>query len=708
MKQIVQLLKTGETILEEIPAPRLVPGNILIQTSRSLVSAGTEKMLVEFSKANLIEKSRQQPERVKQVFDKIKSDGLIPTLEAVFSKLDQPLPMGYCNVGKIIDIGQDVTEFKIGDRVVSNGAHAEVVSIPKNLVAAIPDKVTDDEATFTIIGSIGLQGVRLINPTLGETIVVFGLGLIGLITCQILKANGCRVIGLDIDQKKCEIAKKWGIHSINVVKNDSVNAVKDYTRKIGVDGVIITASSKADKIVSQAASMCRKKGRIVLVGVVGLNFNRADFYEKELSFQVSCSYGPGRYDNNYEKKGVDYPLPYVRWTEKRNFETVLELIKNGLLDVKDLISEKVALKQYLKIYNNISSNESIASILTYNDEKMSEILSDTIFIEQRTIEKQKGTVAIIGAGNFTKSTVLPILKNLKTKVKYIVSNSGLNGTQLAKKYGISASTTNYHKTLDDRDVDTVIITTRHNTHSKIVIDSLKKGKNVLVEKPLSIKGEELNQIIDLLLNQKPKHLLVGFNRRFSAHSRSIKNALGEAGPVNIIANMNAGEIPLDHWVNDFEEGGGRIIGEACHLIDLCVFLTGSLVNSVCFNAFGNKPALNVDSGSILLKFQNGSNASINYFANGARNYSKERIEVYSQKKTWVIDNFRTTTGFGDANFKNLKTKQDKGHRNQLKLFLNQIRSGGPPLIKFKEIVNVTKTSIGAIESLKETKWVKIN
>ena len=535
MKQIVQLLKTGkaksETILEEVPTPRLSAGNILIQTSRSLVSAGTEKMLVEFSKANLIEKSRQQPERVKQVLDKIKSDGLIPTLEAVFSKLDQPLPMGYCNVGKIIDIGENVTEFKIGDRVVSNGAHAEVVSIPQNLVAIIPEEVNDDEATFTIIGSIGLQGVRLINPTLGETIVVFGLGLIGLITCQILKANGCRVIGLDIDQKKCEIAKKWGVNSINVVKNDSVNAVKDYTRKIGADGVIITASSKSDKIVSQAASMCRKKGRIVLVGVVGLNFNRADFYEKELSFQVSCSYGPGRYDNHYEKKGVDYPLPYVRWTEKRNFETVLELIKNGLLDVKDLISEKVALKQYLKIYKNISSKQSIASILTYNDDKMSEILNDTIFLEQRTIEKQKGTVAIIGAGNFTKSTVLPILKKLQTNVKYIVSNNGLNGTQLAKKYGISASTTNYHKTLDDHDVDTVIITTRHNTHSKIVIDSLKKGKNVLVEKPLSINNEELNQIIDLLLNQKSKHLLVGFNRRFSAHSASIKNALGDSGPL---------------------------------------------------------------------------------------------------------------------------------------------------------------------------------
>ena len=364
MKQIIQDLQSGQTILEEVPVPQVKSGSVLIQTTRTLVSLGTERMLVEFGKANLIDKARQQPDKVKQVLDKIKTDGLQPTLEAVFNKLGQPLPLGYCNVGKVVAIGKGVTDFVIGDRVASNGNHAEFVCVPKNLVAKIPDNVSDDEATFTVIGSIGLQGIRLLNPQLGETIVVIGLGLIGLVSAEILKANGCRVIGVDFDQQKVDIARQKGIIAINPSKGlDIVKYVTELTESVGADGVLITASAKSNDVIHQACEMSRKRGRIVLVGVIGLDMRRDDFYKKELSFQVSCSYGPGRYDENYEYKGQDYPLPYVRWTEKRNFETILQIISSGALDVKSLITEKVSLEHYLYIYGDMRKQGSIVSIL---------------------------------------------------------------------------------------------------------------------------------------------------------------------------------------------------------------------------------------------------------------------------------------------------------------------------------------------------------
>lgn len=321
MKQIIQDLKNGETILEEVPVPMVKSGHVLIKTTKSLVSLGTERMLVEFGKANFIQKARQQPDKVKMVLDKVKTDGLKPTMDAVFNKLNQPLPLGYCNVGEVVAVGRGVTEFKVGDRVASNGNHAEYVNVPKNLVAKIPDNVTDEEAVFTVIGSIGLQGIRLLNPTFGETIVVVGLGLIGLVTAELLLANGCNVIGFDFDPEKVKIAKEKGVIAINPSEGtDQVKFIESYTNGIGADGVIITASNKSNEIISQSANMCRKRGRVVLVGVIGLDISRADFYEKEISFQVSCSYGPGRYDEEYEQKGNDYPIGYVRWTEKRNFE----------------------------------------------------------------------------------------------------------------------------------------------------------------------------------------------------------------------------------------------------------------------------------------------------------------------------------------------------------------------------------------------------
>lgn len=710
MKQIIQSFKTGETILEDVPAPIVKKGSLFIQTSHSLVSLGTERMLVEFGKSNLISKALQQPDRVKQVLSKIKTDGLKPTLEAVFNKLEQPLPLGYCNVGKVIAIGEGVSEFKIGDRVASNGHHAEFVCVPKNLVAKIPDQVTDEEAAFTVVASIGLQGLRLLNPTFGETIVVTGMGLIGLITAQLLIANGCRIIGLDYDEEKLKLAASWGVITCNPSKDDAVKFVEQQTHGIGADGVIITASTKTDEVISQAALMSRKRGRIILIGVIGLKLSRAEFYEKELSFQVSCSYGPGRYDEDYEQKGNDYPLPFVRWTEKRNFEAILQSISSGKLQVKGMITELVDLADYQKIYSNISNRGSIASIIKYPQaNKGSEIFSNTVKLSNGSFKGSKGIIGIIGAGNFTKMTMLPALKGSGACYKYIASAGGVTGTSLAKKYHFSHSTTDSKVIFQDDEVDLVMITTRHSQHAQQVVDALKAGKHVFVEKPLALNQEELNSIIETHQQSsganKPT-VNVGFNRRFSPHSIAIKKALGN-GPMNIIATMNAGFIPANVWVHDLRVGGGRIIGEACHFIDLCNYFTGSKVISVCMSSMGTQPQENTDNACILLKFGDGSNAVINYFANGSKAYSKERIEVYSQERTIVMDNFRKTEAFGFKGFSSLKTTLDKGHKTQFHELIQRIKTGGDPLISFDNIVNTTKASFAAIQSLKEKRWVDI-
>lgn len=704
MKQLIQNLKTGETFLEKVPVPRPRPGQVLIKTTHSLVSLGTERMLVEFGRASLIQKARQQPDKVKQVLDKIKTEGLLPTLESVFKRLDEPLPLGYCNAGVVMETGDGVSEFNIGDRVASNGPHAEYINVPQNLAVKIPDIVSNEEAAFTVIGAIGLQGIRLCRPSLGETIVVIGLGLVGLITVQLLKANGCQVIGIDLDQSKLALAEQFGCFTINSKKSDSVAAVMQQTVGIGADGVIITASAKTDEVISQSARMSRKRGRIILVGVVGLNLNRAEFYEKELTFQVSSSYGPGRYDENYEQKGQDYPLGFVRWTAKRNFEAVLQAIASGQLNVKSLITEKVDLEDFQKIYGNIGQPNSIASILVYSS--IGEC-NRVIRVASQRFNAGK-SLGIIGAGNFTKMTVLPALKKAGIPISFISSANGLSGTYLAKKYGIANSTTDYREALSNPSVSIVMITTRHNLHARMVDECLRAGKDVFVEKPLALTRDEFAEVRKTYLSGN-NSLTVGFNRRFSPHAQAIKNALGDQpGPISIVATMNAGAVPPLVWVHDMEIGGGRIIGEACHYLDLMVYLTGSMIEAVCMNALGPNPKENTDNASIILRFANGSNGVINYFANGHKAYSKERVEVYSQGRIAVIDNFRKTETYGFQGLKGLRTSIDKGHETQFKLLTDRLLRGGEALIPFSEIENVTLASFAAIESLKKGEWIKLS
>lgn len=705
MKQIIQDLKKGDTILEEVPVPQVKAGSVLIKTTRSLVSLGTERMLVDFGKANFIDKARQQPDKVKMVLNKVKTDGLKPTMDAVFNKLGQPLPLGYCNVGEVVAVGKGVLDFQIGDRVASNGQHAEYVCIPKNLVAKIPDNVTDEEAAFTVIGAIGLQGIRLLKPTFGETIVVVGLGLIGLVTAELLMANGCNVIGFDFDAKKVALAKEKGIVAINPGEGtDQVKFIENFTNGVGADGVIITASNKSNEIISQSAQMCRKRGRIILVGVIGLDISRADFYEKEISFQVSCSYGPGRYDDDYEQKGQDYPIGYVRWTEKRNFEAVLNAISKKILNVEPLITERISLNDYKSIYGNMNNPNSIASILIYDNNA---VQKSVVTIDDKTYEAQKGVIGIVGAGNFTSSTILPNLKKIQANIKYIASSGGLTGTIMAKKYAISNSTTDYSEILNDNDIDLVLITTRHHMHAPMVLKAINAGKSVFVEKPLAIKETELDEIITAF-NSANVNVSVGFNRRFAPLAIKMKNLLGSnESPLNIVATMNAGAIPPDVWVHDMEIGGGRILGEACHYIDLCSYLAGSKVISVCMNAMGTNPEENTDNASILLKYENGTNAVINYFSNGSKAYSKERVEVFSQERTLVMDNWRKLNGYGFKGFSKSRSKQDKGHFNQFQQLVAQQKEGGKPIIAFDDIINTTRASFAALKSLKTGDWIKI-
>jgi predicted dehydrogenase len=666
-------------------------------------------MLVEFSQANLLQKARSQPDKVKQVLDKIKTDGLAPTLEAVFRKLDEPLPLGYCNAGVVLECGVRSAEwgFKQGERVLSNGPHAEVVSVPGNLCARIPDGVSDEEAAFAVLGAIALQGIRLLNPTLGERIAVIGLGLIGLMTVQLLRANGCEVLGVDLSENRLGLAKQFGAATVNAGSGaDVIVAAQAWSSGAGVDGVIIAASAKTDEIVHQAAEMCRKRGRIVLVGVVGLNLRRDDFYKKELSFQVSCSYGPGRYDEKYEQGGQDYPLPYVRWTEQRNFEAVLGAMKSGVLDVKPLITHRFKLDEAIAAYETIQKDgSSLGVILQYPD---SVDLSTKVRITSDNKEDAargkpgggQAVIGVIGAGNFAKAILMPSLARTPSRLEWIIDLVPLAASHLARKFGFAQAGTDYQAILGDPEVNTVFVVTSHNTHARFVCEGLAAGKHVFVEKPLAMNEAELVAVASQIANRKSQILMVGFNRRFSPHTAKIKELLsGRTEPLCMSMMVNAGAIPADNWIQDPKRGGGRIIGEACHFIDLLAYIAGAPVTSVSAMMVGEGPVVRTDKMCIQLGFADGSAGTVNYFANGSKSYPKEVLEVFSQGRIARLENFRVTTGYGFKGFGRFKTwRQDKGHQREIAAFVERVATGGQPLIPFAELENATRASFAAMES----------
>ena len=701
MKQILQNLKDGTTEIADIPVPEISRGNLLIKTSRTLVSAGTERMLVDFGKGNLLQKARQQPDKVKQVLEKIKTDGFMATINTVLNKLDTPLPLGYCNVGKVIEVGNSITTFSVGDRVLSNGKHADFVAVPQNLCAKIPDSVDDESAAFTVIGAIALQGIRLLKPTLGETVVVTGLGLIGLVAVQLLRAHGCRVLGLDFDASKLALAREFGAEVVNLAAGeDAVAAAQAYSRGRGVDAVLITASTKSNEPIHQAATMCRKRGRIVLVGVVGMEMSRADFYEKELSFQVSCSYGPGRYDPEYEERGHDYPFGFVRWTEQRNFEAILDMLADGRLNFKPLISHRFPLTEAQDAYRLISEGNPLGVLLEYNRDDATPLERKIAIASAPSTIPAGPSLGFIGAGNYATAVLIPAFAQTNARLVSVASASGVSGVHAAKKFNIESAATNSDDLLNDASINSVIITTRHDSHANWVCKALNAGKHVFVEKPLALTREQLEKVEASHAANPNQVLMVGFNRRYAPHIVAVKRALNaKSGPKSFIFTVNAGSIPRDHWTQNLEIGGGRIIGEGCHFIDLLRFLASSPIVST--RAVGMGKTIPHDTVVISLQFADGSIGTVNYFANGSKAFPKERLEVFAQGSIAQIDNFRSLRAFNWPGLSNQRSwKQDKGQQQCAKAFTQAVASGdASELIAFDELREVMYSCFDAVEQL---------
>lgn len=710
MKQIFQNLSNGKTSLFEVPCPQVTKGSLLIKTCNTLVSVGTERMLIEFGKANLIDKARQQPDKVKMVLSKVKNDGLLSTMDAVRSKLDQPIPLGYCNAGIVLETTVD--GFSVGDRVISNGNHAEVVRAPKNLCAKIPDNVDDESASFTVLGAISLQSVRLLQPSLGESFVVTGLGLVGLLCVQMLRANGCNVLAIDFDSKKCNLAKKFGAEIVDLSKNeDPIVAANTFSKGRGVDGVIISASSESDEIIHQAAEVCRQRGRIVLVGVVGLNLRRDDFYKKEITFQVSSSYGPGRYDSFYEEQGNDYPIGFVRWTEQRNFEAVLEMISNGLLDIKSLITHRYSIDNAVEAYSLLSDSSALGIILNYPGASDNNLkLSNTILNEKKSNASlsSEPIIGFIGAGNYASRVLIPAFKEARCNLEMLVTSGGISGVHHGKKNGFISTSTKISD-LWQSEINTVVIATRHKDHAKQLIDALEQEKNVFVEKPLALSLDELEMIEKTYTSLKSinqPRLMIGFNRRFAPHILKMKDLMDKRKtPKSIIMTVNAGAIPKDHWVQDELIGGGRIIGEGCHFIDLMRYLVGSAITKYHAIKIGGDSfnEINDDKSSITLSFEDGSFGTIHYFANGGNEFPKERIDVFCENSVLQMDNYRVLKGFSWPGFSSKKIfKQDKGQKACVSAFIDSIRNGESSPISFEEILEISRISIEIANTLRKS------
>lgn len=709
MFQILQDLKNGKTEVLDVPTPNISSNNVLIESRLSLVSAGTERMLVDFAKSGYLNKAKKQPEKVKQVLDKVKTDGVVATYETISARLSELQPLGYSNVGRVIDIGDSVTQFKIGDRVVSNGRHAEVVSVPEKLVAKIPNEVSDSDASFTVVTSIGLQGVRLLNPTLGESIVVIGMGLIGTIVAQLLKANGCNVLGLDPNQERVNLAVKLGINAKCSSESDPVNLALNEFGESGCDGVIITASTNNDSIIKQSANMSRKRGRIILVGVCDLNLDRTDFYEKELTFQVSCSYGPGRYDSEYEIKNHDYPLGFIRWTENRNFQASLQLMETGKLNFKGLVDRVFSIHDAPELYTDVVNGLIVTGQIQYKESYENNTDKFKRYTFHANKDNTKGDIAIIGAGNFTKARILPALKEITATPKYISSSSGLSSASAARKFDIAINTTDIDQILADQDIKSIFVSTAHNSHYDYVIKALNNNKDVYVEKPLCLSSSELDEVINVYKKSKSR-ISVGFNRRFAPLIVDLKKTLeNNNGPIAINYNVNAGFIPKDHWTQDPNIGGGRIVGECCHFIDLCQFLSSSKiikVNCIGLNINNDSKVLLNDNVSISLAMANGSIANVSYYSNGSKSYSKEKIEVFHNGRISVIDNFKNINRYGYSKISDKKffsLKQDKGHKLSIQGFIKN-----KDHISFAESVNSMAATFACIRSLSEGNSIELD
>lgn len=704
MKQV--LIRQGQAVLEDVPTPQVEPGTILVQVDHSCISIGTEMSGVRASGVPLWQRVLKQPQNVKKVLQMVAAQGVLKTKSLVEGKLATGQATGYSATGIVLEVGMGIDDIQPGDRVACAGAqcayHAEVIRVPRNLAAPLPDEIDFSDASTVTLGAIAMQGVRRASPTLGESFVVIGLGILGQLTVQMLRANGCRVIGIDVDRSRIELAKQLGMNvGVHPDDGNDIQQVARLTDGYGADGIIITAASPSDAIVSTAFQMCRKKGRVVLVGDVGLNLNRADFYAKEIDFFISASYGPGRYDNNYEERGLDYPISYVRWTENRNMGEYLRLIADGQIKIKPLVAASFSIDQATEAYESLKAEGAKPLMVLLSYPKRETASHQRVIPNPNAAPSSQGKIriAIAGAGGFAKGMHLPNLQSLSDKyeIRCIMSRTGHNAVATAKQFGAAYSTTDYQEVLADKDVDAVLIASRHNTHASMTLAALKAGKNVLVEKPLVLTEDELTQIEQFYADETTKNkpiVLTGFNRRFSHYATRIKAIVDQrTNPMIINYQMNAGYIPLDHWVHT-DEGGGRNIGEACHIYDLFTFLTGARVVNV--TAMSVKPKTGYYSSSdnfvATMNFDDGSVATLTYTALGSSEYPKETMEIFSDGKVIVLDDYKKLTVVGAKTKPFATPAQDKGQLDELICLANSLKNGTWPIPLWQQ-VQATRISL---------------
>ena len=707
MHQVIQDVRSGKLVVAEVPAPLAQPGEVLIANVASVISAGTERMTIDLAKKSLLGKARERPDLVRRVLEKCRNEGVLTTLRQVRERLDTPIPMGYSSAGVVLACGAGVQNLKPGDRVASNGPHAAIVSVSKHLCAAVPDRVDFDQAAFAVLGAIALQGVRLAECELGESVLVIGLGLIGQIAVAILAAAGCRVIGTDPDAAKCNLALKMGAEQAR--PNVSESQVLAETGGLGADAVLITASTASNAPIDLAAAAVRKKGRVVLVGVVGLALDRRPFYFKEAEFVVSCSYGPGRYDADYEDRGHDYPAPYVRWTEQRNIQAVLELMARGKLDVRPLITHRFAIEEAAAAYELIQSQGQpyLGVLLEYQQTTSESSPSRSVRLAPPK-RSERPAVGVLGAGNFARLVLLPALRDCKKlRLATLCTAGGLSAVTTGQNLDFEQATTDEAKIFDDPAIDAVFSITRHDLHARHIVRALDAGKAVFVEKPLCLSVDELTEIEAARERNGdlPPLVMVGFNRRFSQAARHARDFFADvSAPLTVSVRFNAGAVPADHWVHDELEGGGRIVGEACHAIDLATFLVGSPAVRVFAESVGSRHAAEItdDQCFITLRHANGSISSVGYLAGGDKAFPKERVEVIGGGRIALIDDFRSITTSKNGRIQRIKLSgQDKGHSAEIAAFARALCEGGPPPIPWEDIRATTLASLLAVRSLRE-------
>jgi len=721
MKQVLQNLRSGETIVADVPIPSPSPGTAVIRTAASLVSAGTERMLVEFSERSLLAKARSRPDLVRQALDKASREGLLTAVEASLNRLDQPMPMGYSSAGTIFEVGENLQDYKIGQRVACSGGgyavHAEYALVPKNLLTPLPDEVDFESAAFSTLGAIALHGFRLAEPQLGEHVVVIGLGLLGLLTLNIARAAGCHTLGVDLDPQRIALAVKLGFKAVH--RDLAIEANQIFSNGRGCDTVLICADTPSADPVELAGILARDRARLVAVGAVGLNIPRKIYYEKELSLINSRSYGPGRYDPIYEEAGIDYPIGYVRWTEGRNFEAFVDLLAKGQVNVHPLITHRFPIDQAPKAYQLITDKRSepfLGVLLTYK-----EIANSNLPIEPAistpskqiltTVASPSCRLGLLGAGNFATSVMLPAIQKLPTiELVGVVSATGLSAHHAVKRFGFHYAASQESQLLDDPEINTIAILTPHHLHAQQVLAALENNKNVFCEKPLAIKSEELEDIASALATNPSSLLMVGFNRRFAPLTQKLLRFLeGLSEPLVAHYRVNAGYLPLNHWLHNPQIGGGRIIGEACHFIDFLTYLVGDLPTSVIAQALPDKGRYREDNVVLTLSFPDGSLGTVSYLANGDRRLPKERVEVFNAGRVAVLDDFRSLELIvnGHRTTKQSRFRQDKGHRAVWESFSKAIIKGSPPPIPYDQLLGVTQATFCAIQSLRTGEPVKI-